>query len=260
VPTAVRRPQSRLQFAASIVALGSLVAFLAACGGSGADGRSVAKAAASSLRAGGAKVRITETATSAPSGTVTFLGTGDSNAATPRRGRLNIEFRSAQSTGVIRELLSGSSVYMISPLFRASIPAGKAWVKVDLRRAEKGAVLDIGSLSVATPSELLDLLLHAKEAKKLGSETIDGTGTTHYRATIDPKLANAAFYKPVDVWLDGSGKVRRVHVTYAKGSAQTRLTATYSGYGEGFSVLLPDVSVVYDAPPARSTGQGSSGG
>jgi hypothetical protein len=179
----------------------------------------------------------------------TFVGTGNTNPTNPRTARLNIDFKTSGSTGVIRELLEGPMVYMISPALRPSIPQGKAWVKVDLRKAQHGARFDFGSLSAATPNQLLDLLAAAVKPVKAGSESIDGEKTTHYRATIDPKqISNAAQYTAVEAWIDGGGMVRRAHLTYANGGARTTLTATFSHYGEGFSVALPDPSVVYDAP------------
>ena len=75
-----------------------------------------------------------------------------------------------------------------------------------------------------TPADVLKQLQRtATPVKTIGTETIDGVETTHYRAAIDTRKIPAAdkfqkltrsVYKPIDVWVDGDGRVRQVRFDY----------------------------------------------
>ncbi len=240
-------------------AVGSFAAALACallCGCGASSGNAVAKAAAASLHGGNADIRFTASSTLNGS-TAHVLGSGDSRGA-PQAAQLNLQFRSPQSNGTIRELLRGTTIYMISPLFRATIPEGKAWVKIDLGRAGRSSRIDLGSISATTPNDILRLLASTKAAKKIDSPVVDGVKTTRYRATIDPEQVPRApgvrvVYHPVEVWIDHDGLVRRANVTFASGSASHgNVTVDYARTGRRLHLDLPDASVVFDAT-AQST-------
>jgi LppX/LprAFG-like lipoprotein len=251
------------------LALVPLALVLGACGGSSTSVDPVAKAATKTTDDGSAHVKFT--ATSIANGLrVAITGSGD-YASSPQRAQVNVAFRSPLSNGTIRELMQGSTIYMVSPLFKSSIPAGKAWVKIDLTKAGRGSGFDFTSFSAATPRQALELLQHARKPTKVGTETIDGVETTHYRATIDAdkvpedKLLGGAqvTYQPVDVWVDGSNHVRRLRLAYSAGAAgASDMTMTFSQYGKPLTIALPDKSVIWDATSvasATSTGKGASG-
>src|SRR4051812_9425540 len=202
-----------------------VVLVLAACGGDAVSIDPVANAANTTTKDGSAHVAFTASSTSA--GTkVDITGSGDFSTAS-EEGQLSIEFRSPQSSGTIRELLKGGAIYMISPLFQATVPQGKAWVKIDLKKAGHTAGFDVNSFSAATPDQTLSLLKKTGTVVKIGPEKIDGVATTHYRASVDPaKLKQdklpagaAVTYEPIDVWIDSTDHVRRLHVAYAAGAA-----------------------------------------
>lgn len=253
------------------VALVPLALVLGACGGkSTASADPVAKAATKTTGEGSAHVKFT--ATSVANGLrVAITGSGD-YASSPRRAQVNVAFTSPLSSGTIRELMQGSTIYMVSPLFKSSIPAGKAWVKIDLTKTGRASGFDFTSFSAATPRQALELLqTTAGKPTKLGTETIDGVETTHYRATIDaarvPKEkllgGTEVTYQPVDVWVDGSGRVRRMRLAYSAGAAgASDMTMTLSQYGRPLTIELPDKSVIWDATSvasATATTKGASG-
>ena len=244
------------------VALVPLALVLGACGGkSTASADPVAKAATKTTGEGSAHVKFT--ATSVANGLrVAITGSGD-YASSSRRAQVNVAFTSPLSSGTIRELMQGSTIYMVSPLFKSSIPAGKAWVKIDLTKTGRASGFDFTSFSAATPRQALELLqTTAGKPAKVGTETIDGVETTHYTATIDPaKIPNGArlqkltgaSYEPVDVWVDGDDHVKRLHIAYSMTGAaaagvgsSNEMTMTFSDYGKQVDVSVPPDAETYD--------------
>ena len=102
---------------------------------------------------------------------------------------------------------------------------------------------------------------------KDGPATIEGVATTHYSAIIDPsrvakieKTANLTIaYGPLEVWIDGQGLVRRMHMTAIQGGptsaaqATFSMTMTLSDYGEVVTAAVPPDSEVYDATSLATT-------
>jgi len=80
-------------------------------------------------------------------------------------------------------------VYLGLGVLASHLPGGKHWIELDLSKLGKAAGIDLGKLlsgSQFQPGDLLGML-KAEGAKisKLGSATVDGAATTHYRVTID---------------------------------------------------------------------------
>jgi hypothetical protein len=244
-----------------------VVLLLAACGGDAASVDPVAKAANTTAKDGSAHVAFTASSTSAGA-KVDISGSGDFSTAS-EEGQLSIQFRSAQSSGTIRELLKDGAVYMISPLFQATVPQGKAWVKIDLKKAGHTAGFDVNSFSAATPDQTLALLKKTGKVVKIGLEKLDGVATTHYRASIDPaKLKQdnlpagaTVTYEPIDVWIDSTDHVRRLHVAYSAGAAgSSEMAMSFSRFGQPVNVTLPDESVVWDATSLAAATMKLNGG
>ena len=160
----------------------------------------------------------------------------------------------------MREVLSGTAVYLSSDAFNSLLPSGKTWLSIDYASAAKKLGLDLGSVAAQSPGNTLQQLEHSGHVIKVGSETIDGVATTHYTATLGEnyarKIANLAngtvSIQPVDVWIDGSGLVRRVHLAYdanssSTGSLSNDTTIDLSNYGEKVDVNVPSSADTYDA-------------
>jgi hypothetical protein len=155
-----------------------------------------------------------------------------------------------------------------------SLMGGKSWVKLDLSSLASAHGLDLGGLasggSVMTPSQVLDLLRNAgATVTDLGSDSVAGASTTHYRVLVDPanlakaggipqatidKFATGAAATakvPVNVWIGTDGLVHRVQAAYTLrhngSSAHLGFTLTLSDYGANVSVSAPPSSDVFDA-------------
>lgn len=254
--------------AALVLVLAALALPLAACGGSGGGGDPVAKAADTTAKKNSEHVEFT--GTTVQQGTrLVIKGSGDFRTK-PQIGDLLFSFTSNQGAGSLHEVLKGWTVYMISDLFKGRLPAGKAWVSVNLQKAGRAAGIDFSSFSAATPGQTLAQLKATSKVQKLGSATVDGVKTTHYRATIDPnKVAGGktfeerthARYQPIDVWIDGDGLVRRMRIGYDTAKlGRSEMTMDLSKFGEPVSVTIPPPSVVYDATKSSAQSLQNGGG
>jgi hypothetical protein len=161
------------------------------------------------------------------------------------------------------EVLDGTTIYMSSPLMTQDLPAGKTWVKIDLAAAAKAnGGVDISSLMSRSPTQALQQLEAAGTVKKIGTETIDGTATTHYwvehlDVTKLPQGAKLAAlgqitYGPIDVWIGNADSyVYRETMSFAvKASGQrTALTmrSDFSKFGEKVDVTVPPADETTDA-------------
>ena len=130
----------------------------------------------------------------------------------------------------IEEIVDGLVLYMRSDALAKGAPAGKKWLKIDLKAAGRKRASTSPSCSQLSgggdPTQFLTYLAKAGDVQKVGSEDVNGTPTTHYHATIDfDKLAGSAGNAadsvrqleqvsglkklPTDIWIDASQRVRR---------------------------------------------------
>jgi len=180
-------------------------------------------------------------------------------------GNGSVELRYLQENG-------DPVVYVNAPALSSLIPGGKTWVRLDLEQAAKNAGVDLNQLiaqAAQNPENVLDLLRSAGSVQTVGTETVDGAETTHYKATVD--LAKAAGLVgapaeqavqhlidncgpstiPVDVWIGDDGYVRKLTVdetVTANGeSATVHLNLGLSDYGTAVNVTAPPAGDTLDA-------------
>src|SRR5262249_35156060 len=144
----------------------------------------------------------------------------------------------------------------------------------------KSAGLDVSKMmsgSQLQPADLLSMLkTEGAKVKKVGSATVDGVATTHYRVTINtakalestglkgPLLsAVAAQVKSVseNVWIDQDGLVRRVALRYSSpvaGAPRMAMTMDISDYGAHVTIAAPPSDEVFDATQFAQQGLGSA--
>ncbi|HEY2353830.1 MAG TPA: LppX_LprAFG lipoprotein [Gaiellaceae bacterium] len=191
--------------------------------------------------------------------TLQLHGSGDYSNST----REGLFVLSAGPIGNVTEVLAGKAIYLSSPLMTHDLPAGKTWVKVDLANAAKANHgVDISALMARSPTQALQQVEAAGTVTKVGTETIDGAPTTHYRVeNLDlAKLPEAAklaavghvTYGPIDVWIgDEDGNVHRETMSFgAKASGQSvsmNMALAFSKFGEKVNVTVPPASKVANA-------------
>jgi hypothetical protein len=186
------------------------------------------------------------------------------------------------SLGPVRVVFSGGVVDAQLPPAAAmvigAIAGGKSWVSVDVNRlAQSSYGAPLGALGVGTttnPAQQLGYLRAISDTTRLvGPEKIDGVDTTHYAGAVDLDRVPAAddpatkpavdqlkaqlgsSQLPVDVWVDGGGKLKRVAQTAnvpvtpgAPAGTPTSSTATLTltDVGSAPAVVPPPADQVAD--------------
>ncbi len=178
----------------------------------------------------------------------------------------------------------GKQVYISSPLLTQALPAGKTWVSGDLEKlgSEHGVDLgQLGGLDKTDPRDLLDLLRAASGGlDTVGTETLRGVETTHYRTTLDAEDIVSQIGKdlddsmaaqitqaieqsgldeiPIDVWVDGDSLLRRLDTTIAAQAGGRSSSSTLSlelyDYGKPVDVTPPPAEQVASVDTLRAHG------
>lgn len=251
------------------VAAGLLALTLAAgCGGSAKEslstdvGAQLRAAASKTATSGSSKLQLTST-TLVGGQQVTFDGTGAFDYASKVGSIvLHIAGLGAGSGGVtLAERITGGNLYLQLP------NAPGTFYKL--------ALSDLVGTSLADgsdPSSSFSALSGVSgPITKVGTETVRGTATTHYRGSIDVQkalakaspIAAAAIRKnlvghgvttlPFDAYLDGQGRLRKYvqHVAVTAQGQKVDSTTTVELYDFGTKVSVT-------APPAAQVKDGSA--
>jgi hypothetical protein len=164
-------------------------------------------------------------------------------------------------------------VYVHIPSLANQVTPGKEWLRFDSTSVPTSVTGGVKASQI-DPQKALATLTSSVSVRKLGSAKVRRSSATHYRVavnvaklvTILPKAQQATELKtlkaagiksfPVDVYIDGSGYVRRVAValsnlTVQKGSAPATIKLSLDIYDFGHSVHVT-------APPASKTADGST--
>jgi hypothetical protein len=271
---------SRKLITAAVVLTSAFIAIaLSGCGATRAISGAVdpvAQAATTTSHAAGYRLSATIAATGS-TGTVhgTMVGVIDSAQHT---GAFTLNESVAGHAVSIDERLSGTTIYMKLPGEPAlqRLTGGKPWLKLDFSRA-LGA-FGLGGLTTQStnPAQFVDYL-RAVGAKthRVGTETIDGTQTTHYHVVVNldsyPKLfpparrAAAArgvstlesvigsHTMPMDAWIDSQKMLRRMSFSIGECVQSQRLrlgmTMNLSNYGQQTVPSAPFSTEAYDLTP-----------
>lgn len=157
-------------------------------------------------------------------------------------------------------------MYMRSPTFRATLPAGKTWMRLDLDLAAAKLGLDYSEL-IETSRTLGPLEHGIVSTTRVGTATVAGKSTTRYKALIDTKRAARAvpaFAKQLrtieragvrlprlteDVWIGSDGRIRRVGLSFPfvqQGvRATSSMTMTFRAYDVPVTIAAPPRSQVF---------------
>jgi uncharacterized protein DUF2092 len=223
-----------------------------ACGGSKRTTASasplatVKSAAQKTLAAGTAHLTLSAQVVSGGQ-TVSVAGKGAFDAKA-HDGSLDADFNAGAVSGSVQEVQKGTAVYLKSDLFALALPAGKTWIKLDLAKAAKGSGVDLRTLLAQDPSKALQELQSLKDATKVGSETVGGVSTTHYRA----QSARGSY----DMWIGDDGYLHRVRAVVSASGGKATVTTDLSSYGSGVSVTVPPAKQIYDATNTSIPGLG----
>ncbi len=252
----------------------ALVLVLAACGGgksTSSSGNPLVDAADATAQAGSETTSMTGKVF-LPTQTLGLRGDGGYNHATDEGWQHVVVSVPGAGAPSIDEIFVKGVLWMKSPvLFAGALPSGKQWIKVDVNKAGKNLGFNFKALMGQTPADVLKQLQRtATPVKTIGTETIDGVETTHYRAAIDTKKIPAAdkfqklttaAYKPIDVWVDEDGRVRQTRFDYTTKidpsmapRARVMLTMKLTDFGATADVEPPKANLVVDVSDPVGSG------
>jgi hypothetical protein len=225
------------------IVCGVAVLALSACGGgsgSSAVASDLVAKAATSTRAKGSEHFTLKGSVQALGQSIPITGSGDfKNTPPPGAGTMTISVDVGGNTTPVNAIFAGRTVYLRSALFASTLPKGKSWIKIDTRKSATFSGVDLKQLSSNNPGDILAIIEKSGNAKKIGTDTINGVDATHYQVTLGAD-------KPADVWIGPGETLVRVTENVKVGSATSTTSIDFSKYGEPVSVKVPKASQTVD--------------
>jgi hypothetical protein len=268
------------RFAMGTAAGAALIVSLAACQDTGDGKQSDAKVpAAQAIALASQKTANVDSYKVA----ITAAGTGEASAKL--RGNIQVRLKpDLAATGTLdsatlhgaslpggeRAILLGDYFYAKVPQQLSQLTGGKPWVKFSVSQASKqsGVNLD-GVIKRADPAAQTKIFTGSKDAKRVGTESIDGVKTTHYRGTVTPEQAGTLdakakeafkrFYESsgahkvtFDLWVGKDSLPRKLVTKVTADKVTGSSTMIFSDYNKSFSVSAPPASEVTDGSQLKS--------
>ena len=283
-----------------LASLGLVVLVLSACASTPSDGAAPAGDSLPALLdamqktndAGSARMAINMTFASPQqtvhvTGDVEYLMDPTDPTSLRERVLLDIPSLGMMPGGKVEMIVGkGSAIYVRAPMFASFIPATTPWIKLDpstLPQSQGG----IGAAALVNPAAILAAIKDALTVEEVGPDTVDGVGTTHYRATVDlekllPLLVEMALDKPTDaevqkakdqleklgllslpieLWVDEAGFLKQAQLALDLSAMDPdhpgtsfSVTLTFSDIGEHISIDVPPASQVTDITDLLTSG------
>ncbi|MDE3085429.1 MAG: hypothetical protein KGJ77_01575 [Acidobacteriota bacterium] len=172
----------------------------------------------------------------------------------------------------------GQDIYLKSPKL-SQVAGGKTWVHVNLSQylqsqgqSQSGSPLGGLSqgLSDGDPTEILALLKQlGAQVTEVGPGQVDGVATIEYQGVLDlsggttgstlisPQIAQGFGLTsiPVDVWVDGQGRARRVSTSLSIFGITIKAQEQLGSFGTPVSVSAPPADQVADGSGLLQGGQ-----
>ncbi|WP_030145439.1 hypothetical protein [Streptomyces violaceorubidus] len=150
---------------------------------------------------------------------------------------------------------------------------GKSWIKFDLSAMGAGDELNqLGGASQAdkNPATESTFLTGAKDVEKVGTETVDGVKTTHYKGTValadlekslgdEDKATREKRQKSLeqydkmgldkltmDMWVDGDDQTKQFRMRGDADKGPLDMTITFLGFNEPVKVTAPPAAETAD--------------
>ncbi len=172
----------------------------------------------------------------------------------------------ADGTAEIR--LVDKVMYIGGGAAAAEMLDGKSWMKIDMSSlgAEKGiGNSPLGGQAKKNPADQSTFLTGSKDVKEIGTETVDGVETTHYKGTVtmmelrkslqdeDDATLERRFDQfmdlgvdklTMDMWIDGEDHTKQFRMRGDADKGPLDMTITFLDYNKPVTV---------EAPPAKDT-------
>jgi len=268
-------PRRRARVAVAVLSAAALIAAVAAVSATAGGGHHATHVVS------GQPVFAAAAATEAARTAQVSLSVTDGSNVTTVQGSVDLPAETADLTadlpmgyGTVEVRAIGSVAYVKLPSKFQSLVGGKAWVQADLPTVDGLAGQQLGLPALGAGLDMTGMLDWLRgvssDVTEVGPDTINGVSTTHYRATVDlakaaanaPAAAQSRVQQaaqalgqtlPVDVWVDGQGRLRQLTTSIDTGTGQAPSDLAASGTGP--IVATVDlwnfgVPVTVTAPPA----------
>jgi outer membrane lipoprotein-sorting protein len=233
----------------------------------GGTENALAAAAGTTADAGSAKAAFV---VQMPLGAETLTMTGD-GAYDFRTGRGKVtyhlppELASLWRSSTVKTIFDGDTTYMYLP----QLSAGRPWIRSETGGLSAGSQSELDvflELGPDDPSQILGFLELGGDVETIGEESLFGTETTHYRATVDvddlvdhapadvQEKVRAAAERlqgegtlSVEVWIDDADFVRRIALEGQLGDVgEVTMTMDLYDFGTEVGAKVPPPSKVLD--------------
>jgi hypothetical protein len=170
--------------------------------------------------------------------------------------------------GGVRLILLGQTAYVKVDMLSKLVGGTKPWIKIDLAKAGQSAGVDVNQfLAQAQQVDLqssVKMLTTSKDVTTVGTETIGGVDTTHYKGTftvaeavkqltpelqqkLQGQLTNVKDMK-FDAWIDAQSLPRKVEMNGGAADATFKLTSTFGSFNQAAEVTAPPADQVGELP------------
>jgi hypothetical protein len=270
------------RYAAGAAAGTALVVSLAACQNGADDG----KQSDAKIPAAQAIALASQKTADVSSYKVAITASGTGDAAAKVHGTVQIRLKpDVAATGTLdsasvkgasmpggeRAILLGDTFYAKVPQQFSQFTGGKPWVKFSVSQASQQAGINLDSvIQRANPAQQTKIFTGSKDVRRVGTQSIDGTKTTHYEGTLtpdeagklDPKAQQSfkEFYEKsgtkkvtFDLWVGKDNLPRKLVTKLSADKGNASSTMIFSDYNKSFSVSAPPASEVADGNQLKSS-------
>lgn len=164
-----------------------------------------------------------------------------------------------------RAILLGDTLYAKVPSQLSQFTGGKPWVKFSISKATQQAGVNMNQvLQQADPAQQTKIFTGSKDVHRVGTQSVNGTQTTHYQGTLTPQEAAAkldpqartsyqhmyqqAGAKDVtfDLWVGSDNLPRKLVAKFTTAQGAATATMIYSNYNKSVTVSAPPAAQVAD--------------
>lgn len=251
----------RLAALLAATALAALPIAAAGCGADDVNPNAIAEAAEATQRQGGVHMVVTGT-TRTQGQTIPMRMEGDADF---RNSRMRATMKMGGGVPQMEMVMAGTVMYMKMEGLREAL--GTEWVKFDFQAIgeEMGVNFEqLMQLGQASPAEQLKYLRAMADLEEVGTETIDGVETTHYKGVVDmrrypdtlPEPERAEARKmvdkivelsgdattPTEVWVDEDSLIRRQRMSMTQkkpAEAKIDMEIGFSDFGKRVDIQVP---------------------
>ncbi|MGW7456925.1 hypothetical protein [Streptomyces sp. NPDC054797] len=227
--------------------------------------QALSRASDEASKAGSAEINMVVTSSETAGKPVQMKGVytwGDGVAMETEMPAKDLQMEDLVADGTITmRMVQGAYYYGVDPSPDGPFK-GKSWLKLDVSAVlgEQGAAGMKGANS--DPTAGLKTLKYAKGVSKVGTESVNGKTTTHYRATVPgDKLGDAAaMYDKLgstggevvtDVWVDDKGMPARMNQTFGT----TSMNLDFLSFGSAKAISAPPAGDTADITELYKSGQ-----